>query len=398
MNLETKLMLKRPGVLKRYSYYDMHHRAMDFGISTPPNLMIFNSILGWCAKAVNTLADRVQFDRFADDTYMMTELFERNNPDILFDAAIHGALVASCSFIYIYPDEEGYPRFEVIPASDATGDIDLTTMLLREGYAVLERDRDTDTPLVTARFYPDVTVIKDVRTKGETWLEHGVGHPLLVPIIYRPDGVRPFGRSRISRDCMSIVDSACRSVKRAEISAEFYSYPQKYVIGTDPDFDLDKWQASMSAMLNISKDEDGDVPKLGQFQQQSMSPHNDQLKLFASLFAGAADLTAADLGFESGIPTSEAAIRASHENLRLMATKAQRDFAVGIINTGYLGACLRDGIQYERPAFTHTRVVWKPIFAPDATQLSGLGDALLKIEQALPGYVTEDKMRELIGV
>lgn len=396
MDLQTKLALKRPGVIRRYRYYEMHHFARDFGISTPPNLMLFNACLGWCAKAVDSLADRIQFDGFADDTFMFTELFRANNPDILFDAAIRGAVISSCSFVYIYPGDDGLPRFEVIPGADATGNLDLTTMLLTEGFAVLERD-EFGQPSVTARFFDDATVVRYADGTEEIY-EHNVGHPLLVPIINKPDGVRPFGRSRISRACMSIVDSAMRSVKRAEISAEFYSYPQKYLIGTEQGLKIEKWAASMSAMLNISKDEDGDKPTVGQFSQQSMSPYNDQLKMFASLFAGETGLTTHDLGFVGDVPQSEQAIRASHENLRLMAVKAQRDFAVGIKNVGYLGACLRDGFAYKRPEFTETTVLWRPLFAPDATQLTSLGDAILKMEQALPGYVTEEKIRELTGL
>lgn len=52
----------------------------------------------------------------------------------------------------------------------------------------------------------------------------------LVPIIYKPDAKRPFGHSRISRACMDYVKSAMRTLKRAEISSEFYSFPQKYAI------------------------------------------------------------------------------------------------------------------------------------------------------------------------
>ena len=72
--------------------------------------------------------------------------------------------------------------------------------------------------------------------------------------------------------------------------------------------------------------------------------------------------------------------------------------AVGIKNVGYLGACLRDDYPYKRPQFTETTVVWRPLFAPDASQLTSLGDAILKIEQALPGYITEERIRELTGL
>ena len=66
---------------------------------------------------------------------------------------------------------------------------------------------------------------------------------------------RPFGHSRISRACMGLQQGALRTLKRSEISAEFYSFPQKYVLGTSGDADpMDKWKATISSLLEISKD------------------------------------------------------------------------------------------------------------------------------------------------
>src|SRR5699024_5666815 len=118
-------------------------------------------------------------------------------------------------------------------------------------------------------------------TKGEKPkpIDNNAPYPLLVSIIHRPDAKRVFGHSRISRACMSIVSAALRTVKRSEIAAEFFSFPQKYAVGLSEDAEgMDKWKATMSALLTISKDEDGDTPQLGQFAQQSMVPHTEQLK------------------------------------------------------------------------------------------------------------------------
>ena len=190
-----------------------------------------------------------------------------------------------------------------------------------------------------------------------------------------------------------------RTVKRSEISAEFYSVPQKFVLGTDSEAEpLDKWTAAMSAILEITKDEDGDKPTVGQFSQQSMGPHLDQLKMFASLFAGETGLTLEDLGFSSGNPASSDAIKASHENLRLKARAAQRTFGSGFLNAGYLAACLRDGQEYRRDQFYLTQPKWEPVFEPDSAALSGIGDAVIKLQQAFPDYFGEDKLRDLTGI
>ena len=78
--------------------------------------------------------------------------------------------------------------------------------------------------------------------------------PLLVPIVYRPDAKRPFGHSRISRACMGLQQGALRTLKRSEISAEFYSFPQKYVLGTSNEAEqLDKWKATISSLWRSPK-------------------------------------------------------------------------------------------------------------------------------------------------
>lgn len=396
--LRKKLELKRPRVLQRYKYYELKNVARDFGISTPPDLRNFTSCLGWCAKSVDSLADRVVFREFKNDDFNLNDIYNNNNADVLFDSAITGALISACDFIYISKDENGYPRLQVIDGSNATGVVDPITGMLVEGYAVLERN-DAHAPTIEAYFTADFT---EIITKGQTLTQvipNPAPYPLLQPIIYKPDAKRPFGHSRISRAQMSLVNSALRTIKRSEISAEFYSFPQKYVSGLSEDAEaMDKWKTTMATMLAFTKDEDNDHPVVGQFNQASMNPHLDQLEMFASLFAGDCGLTLDDLGFSKSNPSSEESIKATHENLRLMARKAQRTFGTGFLNVGYLAACVRDNFPYEREAFYNTKPRWYPIFEPDISAISGIGDALIKIEQAKPGYMTDEKIEDLLGI
>ena len=398
--LRTKLNHKRSRVNLRYRFYDMKNHAPDFAISTPPELRAYSSCLGWCAKAVDSLADRVVFNEFREDFLEMNEIFAMNNPDVLFRSAELSALIASCSFIYIQPPEKagGIPELQVIDGANATGRINQVTGLLYEGYAVLERD-DYGIPTVEAYFEPNKTTIINKIGKYRDEIKHRVDYPLLVPIIYRPGAKRPFGHSRISRACMSIVNSAARTVKRSEISAEFFSFPQKWASGFSEDVEmLNQWSAAVSAMMIATKDEDGDSPSFGQFMQQSMTPHVDHLKMFASLFAAETGLTLDDLGFPTSNPASADAIKAAHDSLRLTARAAQRSFGSGFRNAGYLAACLRDDFMYSRSAACKAVPAWEPIFEPDASMLSSIGDGVLKLNQAVDGYITEDVMGDLTGI
>ena len=394
--LKRKLETKRSRVITRYKYYEMKKAAEDLKISTPDKLRWLNSTLGWCAKAVDSLADRIVFREFRDDNLGMQDIFQMNNQDIFTDSAILSALISSCSFCYIAPDE-ATPRIQVIDGGNATGDIDPITFLLKEGYAVLKRDTDTEKPILEAYFTPTETWYYE-NGKAPYSVSHEAGVPLLVPIINRPDDKRPFGHSRISRACMYLQNAAARTMKRSEITAEFYSFPQKYVTGLSQDAErIDSWRAAISSMMAFDKDNDGDHPVVGQFSQASVQPHIDQLKMFASAFGGETGLTLDDLGFPQSNPSSVEAIKAAHESLRLTARKAQRDFGTGFLNVGYTAACLRDSYHYKREIIYLTKPVFEPVFEPDAAMLSGIGDAVLKLNQAVPDYVTADKMRDMTG-
>ena len=403
--LQNKLNNKRSRVLLRYRYYEQKAIAPDLGISTPEGLEWLSTVNGWCSKAVDNLADRLQFDGFEHDEFNFQSLYGQNNPDILFDDAMLSALISSCAFVLITKGTENEVdgqriRFQVIDGGNATGVIDDYTKLLTEGYAVLERD-DNDGVVSYAYCVPGKTEIY----KGGTLIgaeTFDSDFCALVPIIYKPDAKRQFGHSRISRACMDYAKSAMRTVKRMEISSEFYSFPQKYATGLAQDAqDMEPWKAAMSAMITFSKDDEGDSPSIGQFQIGSMAPHVEQLKSIASMFAGETGLTLDDLGFATSNPSSAEAIKAGHETLRLMATKAQRCFGIGFKNVGYMGVCIRDNTNYRRETVLETKLLWKPTFEPDAAMLSAIGDGVLKLNQAMESggsYIDEARMKRLTGI
>lgn len=397
--LKSKLSKRRERVLLRYKYYEMKNGKVDLGrLIRPEQAARYNSVLGWCAKSVDSLADRLQFSGFDDDTFDLMGIFNDNNPDVFFDSAILSALISSCSFVYIAASDSGIPNLQVIDGANATGIINPGNGLLEEGYAVLSRDADTNDVTKDAYFRPGVTIITDYVAGKRQYFTSKVPAPLLVPIVYRPDAKRPFGHSRISRACMNLQNQARMTLTRANITAEFYSYPQRFVLGIDDDADFDSSKASISSFLSLGRDEDGGMPQVGQFTQQTMEPHISQFKMCAAAFAGETGLTMDDLGFATENPSSAEAIKASHETLRLTARKAQRTFGSGFLNVGYLAACLRDNYAFNRNAVYQTAPRWAPIFEPDASQMSGIGDAAIKINQAVPGYFDKDGLEQLIGI
>ena len=45
-----------------------------------------------------------------------------------------------------------------------------------------------------------------------------------------------------------------------------------------------------------------------------------------------------------------------------------RSFGTGLINVGYLAACLRDRQKYDRFAFADVKTDWQPIFTVSVLQ------------------------------
>ena len=108
------------------------------------------------------------------------------------------------------------------------------------GIAIPPNLRDLDTQPTTLLLLTPVSAA-DIRydAAGNRWQvtvsQHNLGRVPLEPVTYKRRTLRPFGSSRISRAVMSLTESAMRTVARAEVGAEFFSAPQRYLLGADED-------------------------------------------------------------------------------------------------------------------------------------------------------------------
>lgn len=399
--LALKLNRVSAYVKECYDYYEQKYTPISMPTIVPEKFRPLIRVLGWATQSVNTLANKLKFLRFANadgaDPFLFNEIFGYNEKDVLTDTLVLSALISSCSFVYISADTDGYPTLQAIDGGRATGVIDPRTRLLKEGYAVLERDIYGNSTLF-AYFAPDYTAYIDSAKKIVDWRENPTGIPLLVPVCYMPSEVKPFGRSRITMSSKATMRDASLILLRAHCAGEFYSFPQKYVTGLDPELKFDEVKATYSSFLKLTQGENGDKAAFGQFQQGSMTPYLDDYKSKAAMFASENDLTMGDLGFATDNPATRESIEAAHEPLRSTAEKAQRNLGSGLKNAAYLAACLRDGQTYGRQILSDIDCVWAPIFSYSTSTLSGMGDAVNKMQQAFPEFFTEEKLKRLTGL
>jgi hypothetical protein len=398
---------KLPGNLLRSTYYDGDAPLKDLGIAVPPSMRRLEVVLGWPEKAVRALASRNIWDGFVapggnDDPFDLSSVLEENRFDLELPQAIVSAYKHSCSFITTTVGDvaSGEPAVVVVARSAEWSAAlwDRTRRRISAYLAITETD-DQGEPTAFAVFLPDVVLTctrKDARWVADRQV-NPLGQVLVEPLTYDPQLDRPFGRSRISKAVMNITDRAARTVLRSEISAEFYASPQRYLLGADPAAfeggDAAKWKAQMDRVLAITRDENGDLPTVGQFSQLTMQPHLDMLRQLATQFGGETGVPVASLGVVQDNPSSADAIYAAKEDLIVEAHAANRNFSTALSRTAQKCVMLRDGLteppdelrriqaRFANPAFP------SPVSAADALSklavvIPWIGDSEVALEMA----------------
>ena len=411
--MRDQLQAKRARNRVRQNYYDQRVGLKDLGISIPPQLRNIDSVLGWPAKTVDVLADRIRFEKFISthesntDPFGLNELVAQNDFQEVFAQAASSALINSCAFITVTQGdtEAGEPEVLWLPRSAhwATGLWDQRKRSLAAGLSVTRTDTD-EFGDVTVRevtvYLPDKTVVLGFPAAGERTeatavvLPNPVGRPLMVALVVGADLRRPFGRSRITRAVMSLTDSAVRTIVRSEVAAEFFSTPQRAILGADPEaLEASKWDAVMSKMLAISRDENGELPQIQQFSQMSMQPHTEQLRQWAALLAAESSIPLDELGFPSDNPSSDSAIQSQRDPLRLAAERCIRGFQSALRQVAVLTVALQHGWETAQEV-TNVQAHFAPtVHVSDAAA----ADAVLKQVQVMPWLAESGVVLEKLG-
>lgn len=394
-------------------YWNGKHKLDHIGFSIPPALRKLEEVVGWPAKAVQAHAERCMFDGFvskndSNDPYGIQRTLVDNRFDIELPMAITSTMVHSCAFITVTPGkvEAGEPEVLVMPYSAqwASGLWNWRTRALRAAFAVNSVDdygRPTEMTLYTTdRILVLSYVAGNWRLTNET--SHGLNRVPVEPLVYRPTLDRPFGSSVISRPVMSITDDAVRTVLRSETSAEFYSAPQYLLLGADPDSFTDDdgnpipvWEFIMGRINLLSKDEDGDVPKLEQISQQSVQPHIEQLRELACRFAGETNVPVSSLGVVTDNPSSAEAMHAAEKDLVIDCAAATRAFGAALRRVGQDIVMMRsDGPNEMDDELATLTARWRN---PALPSVIDAGDAMVKLIGAFPWLAETTVALEEVG-
>lgn len=320
------------------AYYEGERRAKSLGISIPPKLACLRTALGWPATVVDSLEERLDFTGWhtPNDKAGLTEVYAENDLAVESGMVHLDALIHGVGFVLVHEGGDDDDTDIVISAQspkDATGIYNTRTRRLDYGLAV----RDDNT-LILLTPEEIITLLTSGGSSTSVYevvdrRMHGFGQVPLVAFPNRRRSGRMWGRSEITRPIRYLTDMAVRTALGAEISREFYSAPQRWVVGADKeDFTTSDggvvtgWEAVLGRVLVLGRDSNGEVPTVGQFSAASPQPYIDQLRALSQLVAAEGAIPAHYLGFVTDNPASADSIRATEARLVKHAERRQVAF------------------------------------------------------------------------
>lgn len=412
--LLNQLEEKTPRNKVRTEYYDGKYLFKDLGISTPPKFRNFEAVLGWPAKAVDAIARRVHLEGFVIPGQTQQDLgidvlWSDNRMDVEVPQAHDAAFIHSCSFATTIKGDTQSGEPEVLmmvrDAFNSTGLWNPRKRGFSAGLSIIERDVEGGAPTYLVMYLPDKVLVMSRDVVGGKWRidtrKNPIGRVPMEPLAYRPHLDRPFGRSRITRRVMYLTDAATRTVVRSEIGAEFYTTPQRYGLNIPEEaFAGGGWKAVTGRIFFTEPptlDENIDPnfkPEVGQFPQMTMQPHSEQLRQWASLFAGETSIPVGSLGIVQDNPSSAEAINQANADLVLDAGVATRSFGVGWVRAVQNALMVRDNRSDLPEEWRRIRAKWRNPATPSQAERA---DAMTKQIGVLPWLADSEVALEELG-
>ena len=387
---------------ERMAYYDGRNRLKDLGISTPPELLSLETVVGWPNKAVMALATRSRFDGFtADEDALQARLdaiSRRSRLRTKYRQTVESEGVHGCSFATVGMTDAG-ARIDMWDAEHAAARWDVARGRVAYGMT-LDVGDDGSMELI---LYDDEANVTATSPNGSDWRwvaePHSMGRPLMAAFAYRPTYRKPLGQSRITRAVMSITDSAVRCALGGDISFQFAVAPQKYLIGADKNAFAHKtrWEAYIGNIMAVGADGNGELPKFGQLTQASMQQYVDFMRSLAARFSGETNVPISQLGVVHDNPASAEAIYAASEPLIIEC----QDLNDGNRETLRELALMAIAAELDVPVYKlpDEALEFTPNLAnPAMPSIVSMADAAVKIAGAVPGFAGTEAFWKMLGM
>jgi phage portal protein, SPP1 gp6-like len=400
---------KQPRNRLRQAYLDGVVRPDNLNISVPDDMVDqLGAVIGWPRKVVFGLSDLLIWDGVtsstgSDNPFEIDDLLAATGFELEIAQTIPSSLTHSVAFLTLRKGVEAAGEPTVIiqghSADWAAGLWDRVRRRLSYGLTIDDID-DGGRPTRFTLYTVDSTYVVELNAASAWRIVHaelhGLGAPMMEALPFEPSLDRPLGRSRISRDVMSITQRAMRTVLREELATELFTAPGILLSGVDPDLisDLRSWDWKLGTIKTISSGEEPDGPKVTVLPQQSSQPFTEQMRALATELSGVSSLPVSSLGVIQDNPSSAEALYAAKEELVIKAKNAQRVFDAALTRVYAHAVMMRDGLDEMTPELRSLATRWGDPAHPSIVSQS---DAIVKQISALPWLAESPVVLEELG-
>ena len=373
----------------KLAYYEGEQRVQMLNISIPPQLQQLETVVGWPGTTVDVLEERLDWYGWTGaDGFDLDGVYAANQLDVDSGLAHLDALIYGTSFAVVGSGEDDEPN-PLITTHSPRAMTGLWDRRRRRLVAALSSVSEAGQVVEVTLYLPDETIYLSRAQQGGRWVvderdQHRLGR---VPVVQFENRARNdvLGRSEISKAVRYYTDAAVRTMLGMEINREFYSAPQRYALGVDENAFKDAsgnvrtgWETIMGRVWAVPRDDEGDIPQVGQFQPASPAPYLTQVEGLAQLLAAEAAIPATYLGFVTNNPPSADAIRAMEARLIKRAERRQATFGRSWLEVARLALLVRDGVVPDgfdavSPKWRDAATPTRSAAADEATKLVGSG-------------------------
>lgn len=364
-------------------YYEMRNPIRDFGIAIPPSLDHVDEVVGWAQKAVDVRVNRSLFDGFVfrgESDPALDALVTANRMRQLVRMATRSMLTHGCSAITVMRGGERQPAAKVraFSANQCCMLWDKDADQIGAGIVLSGVDREGNASRYVLHLPDRIAVFAREHGRARWYVEsderNPVGAMLMVPLVNDADIDKPLGHPVLTPELTSIVDKAVRDVLRMDVGAEFFTTPQRWATGIAADLfskplvdddgnpvvdeetgepvlvtdEAKKLRAYLGSLWAFTKDEDGDVPQLGQFPAGDAQNFIATYENDAQRFSGASLVPLAQLGVMGNTYTSSDALSASNDPLILDVQGINDGLKDSLWQVARLMMAVSGGIRLDR--------------------------------------------------
>lgn len=389
--LQSKCTSDRSNMVLTKAYYRAAQSIDNLKIAIPDELAIkLRTLVGWARIPVDPYVERLHVEGFrlpgeTDVNETLGDIWAASGMDAEFPLATKDALSMGRGYFLVGSGAEAGdpPRITVESPLSMAVQWDVTG---RRAEAALQTYTE-DEQSRAALYLPDRTIYIGQNERHEWELVdidvHNFGYVPVIRMANDEDSDNRNGYSEITPSLMSIIDSACRRLMGLEAASELYSTPRELIMGAsaedfqNPDGKVRKaWDAYVTKMRVLERDEDGNVPEYKQSVAYDPSVFTKVIEMYASQAAGEARALPQELGlYTDGNPISIESLNAMDTMRNRRALLKQRTYGVAVVEVAQTALRFQNNGALPRE-FARVAVDWMP---PELASLAQLADPLSKL-------------------